>query len=813
MRTIGEVNWCLPPGTLVITSEGLKPIEEIKEGDLVLTHKGRFRKVTKVMKRWYKGKLVKLKIGYCSEPLLITPEHPILVVRNVREKGDTAWRKVLDRWLKSKTVTINYQWVPANEVTENDFVVFPRYKSENVKNDLPEKFFLFGLYLAEGTIEGVKKGQHKGVNFWLGPHEKELAEKVKEMLEKIYNAKVKIDNKNFPTSILVQTHDKQVINDFSRFGTNSYNKKIPHDILDYDNTCLKELIKGWVIGDASIPQRSKNEVVKKYCIVVGVSVSRNLVGMLRVILAKLGILHGVYIRKNVVGKKKVIKDRKYGERIIETKTPPWEIQFSGLMTEKIFNDVKEEVLHHKGIEGYVTDEYLWFPVEEKEYVDYEGWVYNLEVEEDESYTLLQCVVHNCSIKHLLLAKVHLEETLEKLYRTCDTKCRIDNVTQEEFMEGIKHILAAEEHLIDLLSLKPELEEVRKIVDELRRLRQELTSKFLFKTEVSKDVVKVFEDAVSKVKNTIEKIKELKLPIEQEQCPRCEEDLGKLKQEYEKAVKKFSEDDVDKVCAIPTPAAIVEDVMVYAPNNELGDELAKKLVEVVESDEELRKLLKQAREKGLERIYIDCSPKNFKTIAYARLYSNGCVIHIHPVVLQQSDSCIKHVLAHELAHCLGHLTEESAQSIASRFGSCGRIVVKKKLKTRVAKYSEGKSMTWVELGGAFIGKGVQEAGKYIAYKWFSGKKPHERPDFYIDIVSGAISIGVALWKKDKWYGKLALGYACKVVPDLIDYVVEYVGSPTLTMYTGEEYLSQTTTSSEVGKRETSEEVEYVATEVV
>lgn len=37
---------CFPAGTLILTSEHLKPIEEIKVGDMVLTHRNRWRRVT-----------------------------------------------------------------------------------------------------------------------------------------------------------------------------------------------------------------------------------------------------------------------------------------------------------------------------------------------------------------------------------------------------------------------------------------------------------------------------------------------------------------------------------------------------------------------------------------------------------------------------------------------------------------------------------------------------------------------------------------------------------------------------------------------
>ena len=36
---------CFKSGTLITTDNGLKPIEDIKSGDMVLTHKNRFRRV------------------------------------------------------------------------------------------------------------------------------------------------------------------------------------------------------------------------------------------------------------------------------------------------------------------------------------------------------------------------------------------------------------------------------------------------------------------------------------------------------------------------------------------------------------------------------------------------------------------------------------------------------------------------------------------------------------------------------------------------------------------------------------------------
>ena len=48
--------FCLTPGSLVITDEGLTPIEHVKSGQMVLTHRGRYRKVVATMSRTICGR-------------------------------------------------------------------------------------------------------------------------------------------------------------------------------------------------------------------------------------------------------------------------------------------------------------------------------------------------------------------------------------------------------------------------------------------------------------------------------------------------------------------------------------------------------------------------------------------------------------------------------------------------------------------------------------------------------------------------------------------------------------------------------------
>src|SRR5690606_33018557 len=52
---------CQLAGTLISTSDGMKSIEDIKIGDMVLTHVGRFRRVTELIKKKYEGPLYSIK--------------------------------------------------------------------------------------------------------------------------------------------------------------------------------------------------------------------------------------------------------------------------------------------------------------------------------------------------------------------------------------------------------------------------------------------------------------------------------------------------------------------------------------------------------------------------------------------------------------------------------------------------------------------------------------------------------------------------------------------------------------------------------
>src|SRR5690606_6435470 len=72
---------CLADTTSIFTKNGVKYIKDIKIGDYVLTHTGKFKKVNKIFQRKYNGRCFKIKASNINETVDITENHEILVLK------------------------------------------------------------------------------------------------------------------------------------------------------------------------------------------------------------------------------------------------------------------------------------------------------------------------------------------------------------------------------------------------------------------------------------------------------------------------------------------------------------------------------------------------------------------------------------------------------------------------------------------------------------------------------------------------------------------------------------------------------------
>lgn len=71
-------------GTLIHTSKGPRMVQEVKIGDSILTHKNSFKRVSKLTKESYDGKLYRVRAAGL-DPVVVTSGQPLYVKKNVFE--------------------------------------------------------------------------------------------------------------------------------------------------------------------------------------------------------------------------------------------------------------------------------------------------------------------------------------------------------------------------------------------------------------------------------------------------------------------------------------------------------------------------------------------------------------------------------------------------------------------------------------------------------------------------------------------------------------------------------------------------------
>lgn len=85
----------------IYTADGWKPISDVKVGDLVLTHVGRFREVLQTHRNMGVGEgVVEFGIGACNEKITVTDGHPVLVNKVWRDASAIKVGSWV-RWMKA----------------------------------------------------------------------------------------------------------------------------------------------------------------------------------------------------------------------------------------------------------------------------------------------------------------------------------------------------------------------------------------------------------------------------------------------------------------------------------------------------------------------------------------------------------------------------------------------------------------------------------------------------------------------------------------------------------------------------------------
>ncbi|MEW5896130.1 MAG: DegT/DnrJ/EryC1/StrS family aminotransferase [Nanoarchaeota archaeon] len=362
---------CLVPGTKIFCSDSFKNIEDVKEGDLVWTNKGRLKKVTKIFVRDINEEIINLKYYYNRLGLKLTKNHALLVLNKNSEKP--GWVSARDLRTDDLLVFSKPKF-PSCQLEEFKFIKHPnniKNKFEAVKTN--EDFFkLAGLFLAEGNVN------KRGLIFSLGQKEADLITFIENCAQEIFNRKVTktIDKRN--EGLQLRINGNQIAREFEvLFGRGAKNKKLPEAWLGLKEKYVLKILEGLFLGDAQLRKEKLN---------FGTT-SIELARQVYLLLISLGCIPSFGFTKG--GKVKI-----RGKEI--TPSDSWHLYLTGnerkLLYKKLRVKSKEKTRHTFGKQDL---DFVYTPIINIMTEHYTGKVYNLEVEEDNSYSVLNATLHNC----------------------------------------------------------------------------------------------------------------------------------------------------------------------------------------------------------------------------------------------------------------------------------------------------------------------------------------------------------------------------------------------------------------------------------
>ncbi len=170
-NTAKYVDQCVHPNTIIYTTAGPMRIKDCVAGETqVLNLKGEAETIQNILEHSYTGEALSITIDNCASPLLVTPEHPIYVLRGYAGE---------DIELEIKNGTATFEWVDAKDLTHRDMVVYkqPKYEKD-VATITEDDCFIYGILLAYGVFSKENSGSYV-VQSEYG----EVIEKVKEYLD------------------------------------------------------------------------------------------------------------------------------------------------------------------------------------------------------------------------------------------------------------------------------------------------------------------------------------------------------------------------------------------------------------------------------------------------------------------------------------------------------------------------------------------------------------------------------------------------------------------------------------------------------
>lgn len=320
---------CFAKGTYILTEKGYIPIEDVSVGDKVLTHKGRWRKVTATMHR--DGARLWDVNGFGILPTRTTAEHPYYVTKPGQPMEFKKVEQLDDSWYST--------------------MVLPGAESSEYSKEI---WWIIGRYLADGwRVERKDRPSGGRIVFAISDDKRE------EFEHRLREAKLHGTYTKGRTCGKYHVCNNKLYEYLEKFGKYAHGKRIPREALCLPREKAEYFFNGYMSGDG----RSDREEAT--------STSAALILGMCIIAQRLGkSVPAVYYTRR--DEKCIIQGRECRQR-----------------------DTYTFRISSKSVKGHYRARYvcreLYQPTESDDF----GTVYNISVEEDNSYVANGAIVHNC----------------------------------------------------------------------------------------------------------------------------------------------------------------------------------------------------------------------------------------------------------------------------------------------------------------------------------------------------------------------------------------------------------------------------------
>ena len=365
---------CLVPGTLIYTENGIVDIKDVKENNKVITHKGRWRNVNKVISKKFKGTMTKIQVqGYSNnvENYKFVDNHEIYVKRDGKwswvgceelEVGDIIGEPIIEADITSSKVGINL----CERTTCSKEYIKKRINSS------PSMQRLIGYFLGDGSVNDAEGC----IQFDFAIQEKENIKDVREIIKNIFS-KGTAETKKGENCIRIKCYSRGLVNYFrNHFYDENKVKFYPWDITKLSNNECLNLLIGMVRSDG---------VIGEDCLNFG-NTNTRLTLLAKQLFSRLGVAASISFReprinKLIIGRKREWVVSANGKKI---KSSLFEL-FSNIDES---NDTTSQKL-------FIENGFCCSRIQKIDHEEYEGLVYDLQVEEDHSFSGPFMTIHNC----------------------------------------------------------------------------------------------------------------------------------------------------------------------------------------------------------------------------------------------------------------------------------------------------------------------------------------------------------------------------------------------------------------------------------